>query len=84
MSLTLAIALVKTLRDPLWRLTEMRIEEPDGIRTDLVEVPADTRCAAIRDPDHRPPNLSIVPCTAKSVVGRPGETMRLQPPGELK
>ena len=40
----LAAAAVRIIRDPVtepWGLIEMRIEDPDGIRIVLVEVPAD-------------------------------------------
>jgi len=40
----LAAAAVRILREPVtepWGLTEMSIEDPDGVRIILVEVPAD-------------------------------------------
>ena len=56
----LAAAGVPVVREPAaepWGLTEMHIEDPDGIRIILVEVPADHPLR--RDPR---PALSLPPC----------------------
>jgi catechol 2,3-dioxygenase-like lactoylglutathione lyase family enzyme len=48
----LAAAGVRILREPvteLWGLTEMWIEDPDGIQIVLVEVPADHPLRATRE-----------------------------------
>jgi catechol 2,3-dioxygenase-like lactoylglutathione lyase family enzyme len=52
----LAAASVRVLREPVaepWGLTEMWIEDPDGVRIVLVEVPADHPLR--RDPRSSPP-----------------------------
>jgi catechol 2,3-dioxygenase-like lactoylglutathione lyase family enzyme len=52
----LAAAGVRILREPAaepWGLTEMWIEDPDGLRIVLVEVPADHPLRRDTRPDHR-------------------------------